>query len=187
MSNCRPHSPPRTARVRDRARLAKLLKRELGTLIAGVVHRRPEVDGVRAVGEACRVVEDDDAAVAFIDEVESSPRVAPHAERRHALGAITGLSLAQTQSLVESARLDVAAYAAQVEQDRHAVPDPPDARNHGLSGGAAELRVAVHLRRRDLQHLAHAFGCRGPAFNCMTACAASTQAMKLFMSEVPRP
>jgi len=28
-----------------------------------------------------------------------------------------------------------------------------------------------------LNHLAHAFGCRGPAFNCMTACAASTQAI----------
>jgi len=28
-----------------------------------------------------------------------------------------------------------------------------------------------------VSHLAHAFGCRGPAFNCMTACAASTQAI----------
>src|SRR5262245_6264552 len=28
-----------------------------------------------------------------------------------------------------------------------------------------------------LSHLARAFGCRGPAFNCMTACAASTQAL----------
>jgi 3-oxoacyl-[acyl-carrier-protein] synthase II len=28
-----------------------------------------------------------------------------------------------------------------------------------------------------ITHLAHAFGCRGPAFNCMTACAASTQAI----------
>ena len=27
-----------------------------------------------------------------------------------------------------------------------------------------------------LSHLAHAFGFRGPAYNCMTACAASTQA-----------
>ncbi|MFG6487827.1 efflux transporter outer membrane subunit [Roseateles sp. BYS78W] len=43
------------------------------------------------------------------------------AERRHALGAITGLSLAQTQSLVDSSRLDVARYAAQIEQDRHAL------------------------------------------------------------------
>lgn len=28
----------------------------------------------------------------------------------------------------------------------------------------------------SISHLARAFGCRGPAFNCMTACAASTQA-----------
>ncbi len=42
-------------------------------------------------------------------------------ERRHALGAITGLALAQSQSLVDSSRLDVARYAAQVEQDRHAL------------------------------------------------------------------
>ena len=28
-----------------------------------------------------------------------------------------------------------------------------------------------------LSHLAAEFGCRGPAFNCMTACAASTQAV----------
>ncbi|PZP28044.1 MAG: transporter [Roseateles depolymerans] len=42
-------------------------------------------------------------------------------ERRHALGAITGLALAQSQSQLESARLDVAGYATQVEQDRHAL------------------------------------------------------------------
>ena len=42
-------------------------------------------------------------------------------ERRHALGAITGLALAQSQSLVDSSRLEIARYAAQVEQDRHAL------------------------------------------------------------------
>lgn len=42
-------------------------------------------------------------------------------ERRHALGAITGLALAQSQSLVDSSRLDVARFATQVEQDRHAL------------------------------------------------------------------
>lgn len=30
---------------------------------------------------------------------------------------------------------------------------------------------------QTLQHMADAFGCQGPAFNCMTACAASTQAI----------
>lgn len=42
-------------------------------------------------------------------------------DRRHALGAITGLALAQSQSQLESARLDVATYATQIEQDRHAL------------------------------------------------------------------
>lgn len=37
-----------------------------------------------------------------------------------------------------------------------------------------ELEQEPHL---TLSHLAHAFGCRGPSFNCMTACAASTQAV----------
>ena len=41
--------------------------------------------------------------------------------RRHELGAITGLALSQTQSALESARLDVANAANQVEQDRHAL------------------------------------------------------------------
>jgi len=36
-----------------------------------------------------------------------------------------------------------------------------------------ELEQEPHL---SISHLAQAFGCRGPAFNCMTACAASTQA-----------
>ncbi len=53
--------------------------------------------------------------------------------------------------------------------------------------GAAWARAGAALmdRRRELEqepnaaltHLAHAFGCRGPSSNCMTACAASTQAI----------
>ncbi|MFT7774387.1 efflux transporter outer membrane subunit [Roseateles sp.] len=42
-------------------------------------------------------------------------------ERRHGLGAISGLTLAQSRTQAESARLDVAAYASLVEQDRHAL------------------------------------------------------------------
>lgn len=42
-------------------------------------------------------------------------------ERRHGLGAISGLALTQSRTQAESARLDVAAYASQVEQDRHAL------------------------------------------------------------------
>ncbi|MDC8786813.1 efflux transporter outer membrane subunit [Roseateles koreensis] len=41
--------------------------------------------------------------------------------RRHDLGAITGLAMAQSQSSVDSARVDLAALATQVAQDRHAL------------------------------------------------------------------
>ncbi len=47
---------------------------------------------------------------------------------------------------------------------------------------AALGRLSAHLEIEQepnvvLSHLAAEFGCRGPAFNCMTACAASTQAV----------
>jgi len=42
-------------------------------------------------------------------------------ERRHALGAITGLALAQSQSAVDSARVDLANAVTLVEQDRNAL------------------------------------------------------------------
>ena len=53
--------------------------------------------------------------------LESRQRSQDLNTRRHALGAITGLALSQTQAALESARLDVANAAAQVEQDRHAL------------------------------------------------------------------
>jgi 3-oxoacyl-[acyl-carrier-protein] synthase II len=47
---------------------------------------------------------------------------------------------------------------------------------------AALARFNAHLEVEQepnivLSHMAQEFGCRGPAFNCMTACAASTQAV----------
>ncbi|RMH93167.1 efflux transporter outer membrane subunit [Lysobacter pythonis] len=42
-------------------------------------------------------------------------------ERRHQLGVVGGLELAQARTQVESARADMARYAGQVEQDRHAL------------------------------------------------------------------
>jgi len=47
---------------------------------------------------------------------------------------------------------------------------------------AAHARLDVHKEIEQepnivLSHFAQEFGCRGPAFNCMTACAASTQAV----------
>lgn len=55
-----------------------------------------------------------------------------------------------------------------------------------IDGGAwtaaarARMNAVSELEQEPnaaLSHLAAAFGCRGPAFNCMTACAASTQAI----------
>ena len=40
-------------------------------------------------------------------------------ERRHELGAITGLALAQSRTAVDSARVSLASTALQIEQDRH--------------------------------------------------------------------
>ena len=42
-------------------------------------------------------------------------------QRMHALGATSGLVLAQNQTTVDSARLDVAAFSAQVAKDQHAL------------------------------------------------------------------
>ncbi|HNZ90681.1 MAG TPA: efflux transporter outer membrane subunit [Acidovorax sp.] len=42
-------------------------------------------------------------------------------ERSHALGAASGLTLAQTQTTVEAARADVAAFTSQVARDRNAL------------------------------------------------------------------
>lgn len=60
----------------------------------------------------------------------------------------------------------------------------PEARKTDGAAWARSAYERMHARREGeqepntaLAHLAHAFGFRGPAFNCMTACAASTQAM----------
>lgn len=42
-------------------------------------------------------------------------------QRKHQLGSITGLALAQAQTAVDSARVDIGTYAALVEQDRNAL------------------------------------------------------------------
>jgi outer membrane protein, multidrug efflux system len=42
-------------------------------------------------------------------------------QRRHELGAVTGLVLAQAQTSLESARVDLVAYDAQIAQDRNAL------------------------------------------------------------------
>ncbi|MBX3318098.1 MAG: beta-ketoacyl-[acyl-carrier-protein] synthase family protein [Phycisphaeraceae bacterium] len=52
----------------------------------------------------------------------------------------------------------------------------------GVWASTAQRRMEPHHEHEQepnmaLSHLAHAFGFRGPAYNCMTACAASTQAI----------
>ncbi len=58
--------------------------------------------------------------------------------------------------------------------DARAVDTPAFARL-GLERLSA-LREIEQEPQVSISHLARAFGCRGPSFNCMTACAASTQA-----------
>ena len=56
-----------------------------------------------------------------LDTLASQQKSFELIQRGHALGAQSGLALAQAQSTVDSARDQVAAYDAQVEQDRNAL------------------------------------------------------------------
>ena len=89
----------------------------------------------------------------------------------HELGATSGLVLAQNQTTVDTARLDVAAYAAQVAKDRHALqllaggpvidallPGPGDDLTRPLTAmrdAPAALPSSVLLRRPDIQAAEH--------------------------------
>ena len=90
-------------------------------------------------------------------------------ERRHALGAVSGLVLAQARTQVESARADQARYRGQVAQDRHALDllagapvaaeDLPVAFEDGLVAMTAApegLPSDILLRRPDIQAAEHA-------------------------------
>jgi outer membrane protein, multidrug efflux system len=80
----------------------------------------------------------------------SQERTLALTERRHAVGAISGLALAQAQTAVESARADVAAYPATLEQDRHALElllgaALPDALQPSAADAQAALSALVDL------------------------------------------
>ena len=90
-------------------------------------------------------------------------------EPRHALGAVSGLVLAQARTQVESARADQARYRGQVAQDRHALDllagapvaaeDLPVAFEDGLVAMTAApegLPSDILLRRPDIQAAEHA-------------------------------
>lgn len=71
-------------------------------------------------------------------------------ERRHAVGAVSGLALAQARTAVESARADVATYPATLEQDRHALElllgaALPDALRPQAGDASAEVSTLVDL------------------------------------------
>ena len=73
-------------------------------------------------------------------------------ERSHALGAASGLTLAQAQTTVDTARADVAAFTSQVARDRNALallagaPVPaallPDGANPGATASPAQTASA---------------------------------------------
>lgn len=93
-------------------------------------------------------------------------------QRMHALGATSGLVLAQNQTTVDSARADVASYASQVERDRNALqllvggPLPahllPPALDSAMAPTAALLELPTPLpssrllARPDIQAAEHA-------------------------------
>ena len=89
-------------------------------------------------------------------------------EKRHDLGAVSGLDLAQSRTLVEGARADAARYAGQVAQDTNAlnllVGAPVDPRRmpagfadpvSGLAALPAGLPSEVLLRRPDVLAAEH--------------------------------
>jgi multidrug efflux system outer membrane protein len=84
-------------------------------------------------------------------------------ERRHELGAVSGLDLQQARTTIETARADVARFAGQVEQDTHALgllvgapidpsllPRQFDANVTGIAPLPAGLPSEVLLRRPDV-------------------------------------
>ena len=92
-------------------------------------------------------------------------------QRMHELGATSGLVLAQNQTTVDTARLDLAAYTSQVAKDRHALellaggpvatallPGPGDGLDHQVSAlidAPAALASTVLLRRPDIRAAEH--------------------------------
>ena len=89
-------------------------------------------------------------------------------QKRHAIGAVSGLDLAQAQTTVESARADAARYEGNIAQDIDALgllvgapvdagllPQDFDAKTIGLQAPPAGLPSAVLLRRPDVLQAEH--------------------------------
>lgn len=89
-------------------------------------------------------------------------------EKRHELGAVSGLDLAQERTTVESARVDAARFAGEVERDVNALgllvggpidsallPDRLDERVASIAALPPGLPSEVLLRRPDVQAAEH--------------------------------
>jgi multidrug efflux system outer membrane protein len=89
-------------------------------------------------------------------------------EKRHAIGAVSGLDLAQARTTVESARSDAARYEGNIAQDIDALtllvgvpldaallPQDFDAKTTGLQSLPAGLPSTVLLRRPDVLQAEH--------------------------------
>ena len=87
-----------------------------------VNQRSVEITLLADVANAWLTLAADQARLQLAQDTLSARRKAFElTQRMHALGATSGLVLAQNQTTVDSARADVAAYASQVEQGRNAL------------------------------------------------------------------
>ncbi len=87
-----------------------------------VNQRSVEITLLADVANAWLTLAADQARLQLAQDTLSARRKAFElTQRMHALGASSGLVLAQNQTTVDSARADVAAYASQVEQGRNAL------------------------------------------------------------------
>ena len=105
------------------------------------------------------------------DTLAAREKVFALTQRMHELGATSGLVLAQNQTTVDAARLDVSAFTAQVAKDRHALtllaggpvdtallPGPNDGLERQVAAmvdAPAGLPSTVLLRRPDIQAAEH--------------------------------
>ncbi|AXA84912.1 transporter [Lysobacter oculi] len=132
--------------------------------------RAAQISLISTVANAWMALAADQSLLAIAEDTlraqEASLRLT---ERRHELGAVSGLVLAQAQTQVETARADQARYRGQVEQDRHALDlvagspvsagDLPQRFDDGLVAMTAlpgGVPSDLLLRRPDIQAGEHA-------------------------------
>jgi len=133
--------------------------------------RSTQISLVAEVANAWLTLSADQSRLALArDTLKSQQRSFELSGKRHDLGAASGLDLVSAQTSVESARADVAAYTAQVAQDRNAlvllvggeVPDDllpgalaPAASVSALVSVPADLPSSVLQQRPDVLAAEH--------------------------------